>query len=169
MADYKPTETPKMVAPEGATSNTIERIEQIDRAAHANPELFQAALEELGASAVSGSVSTTEEAGEVRALDTDPKRLILEYFRNRFDRGGFDETSEDSIASDSDLKEQINVMTNMGSTRVMTGVMRSEIRHNPDAVPARDKIRLGRFKLYLGRVASFENQLKEQANLPTAG
>jgi len=150
---------PSIIVSENAPLGIRRRITDIDARIHKNPELFAMSLKLIGELATSQTVEIGDRGDSIRNLSRKPADLIIEFFRNRYDiDSDYDETTESSIAADPSYRQLVANMRSKTPERIQTGQMTSHIRPNLEAVPARDLVRRSRFGIYLGRVATYQNQ-----------
>lgn len=124
-------------------------------------------LDLIGEAATSQTVDVLDRGNGVRSLRRKPADLISEFFRERYDLDSeYDETTEQLIATDPEFRQLLNTMRSKQPERLQTGSMSSKSRPNKEAVPLRDQIRRKRLEIYLGQVTSYNNQQRQQAELP---
>jgi len=145
-------------------------LRDFDQNIQRRPEHYFNVLQRLGP-AVAQTDMTTQEA---RADTSTPNRqnaahAIAFYFNKRKDRGGFDDATEAAIADAPDLAEALVKQATMTKVLVSTGVMRKQLRENPDANQVRDQIRYGRLAVYILRAAEWqEPDQADNGQLPSA-
>jgi hypothetical protein len=164
---------PRMVVFPGTDPDLSRRIETIDRSIHRAPEEFQQALTELGSAALEGMVKLGNKEEKSRRIPKATRKaasLVTEYLENRYDfEHEYDDDTESALAGDEENRQLITAARNQRNELVKTGIMRTETRENPNALPAVEAARRYRFGVYLGRVAAHQAQQTTPHNLPSAG
>lgn len=150
---------PSIIVAEDTAKDVVKRLTYIDRRIHESPDSFIVSLEQIGETATSQTVDFSSRGDSVRNVGRKPADLIIEFFRNNYDRlSEYDKTTEDKIAADPDHQQLVAFMQSKKSERLQTGTMTSKHRPNLEAVPAKDLVRRSRFGIYLGRVALYHDQ-----------
>ena len=150
---------PSIIASEDATKDVVKRLTYIDRRIHESPDSFIVSLQQIGETATSQTVEFNSRGDSVRNVGRKPADLIIEFFRNNYDRlSEYDKTSEDKIAADPEHQQLVAYMQSKRSERMQIGTMTSKYRPNLEAIPAKDLVRRSRFGIYLGQVAIYHDQ-----------
>ena len=134
--------TPKIIIDIDIDKAVADRIQFIDKNIHENTFTFIKEAIKIGELSLENNVELYDLEPTNNNVECDPKQLIIEYFKHRYDlESSYDTSTEKAIQNDTSHQ---NFIQNV----------RLRNFQGEEAIKARDAIRRSRFSIYLGRVSS---------------
>lgn len=133
------------------------RLKSLENDIYKKPRIYTALIERLGATLTDGTIAVSEQPQYSETVSNNAAHRLREFFTLRFDRLiEFDDATETFIARDEQYRELLQVHRSSANRDVKLGVQKKGSLPDPNAEPARDKLRRKRLELFVGRVAQWQ-------------